>query len=58
MINPTFKRYWVTAALGAGGMGEVYLALGPKLERRVALSCSLPGGTWCPVPIEKSIGAL
>jgi adenylate cyclase len=37
MINRTLKHYRITAALGAGGMGEVYLAQDTKLDRHVAL---------------------
>jgi TolB-like protein/predicted Ser/Thr protein kinase len=37
MIHRTLKHYRITAALGAGGMGEVYLAEDTKLDRNVAL---------------------
>ena len=37
MIDRTLKHYQITAALGAGGMGEVYLAEDTKLDRKVAL---------------------
>ncbi len=37
MIGRTLAHYRVTAALGAGGMGEVYRATDLKLERDVAL---------------------
>ena len=37
MIDRTLKHYRVIAALGAGGMGEVYLAQDTKLDRKVAL---------------------
>ena len=37
MIDRTLKHYRITAALGAGGMGEVYLAEDTKLDRKVAL---------------------
>jgi tetratricopeptide (TPR) repeat protein/tRNA A-37 threonylcarbamoyl transferase component Bud32 len=35
--KPLQGRFRIRARLGAGGMGEVYLADDPKLERRVAL---------------------
>ncbi len=37
MINETIAQYTITAHLGSGGMGEVYLAVDSKLDREVAL---------------------
>ena len=38
-----FGAYEITAALGAGGMGEVFLAFDPRLQRQIAIKV-LPAG--------------
>src|SRR6476646_8640984 len=41
-------RYEIRSRLGAGGMGEVYLAQDTRLDRKVAVTILLPALTnWC-----------
>src|SRR5437762_1596773 len=37
LVNETISHYRIVSKIGAGGMGEVYLAEDTKLDRRVAL---------------------
>jgi serine/threonine protein kinase/Flp pilus assembly protein TadD len=42
MIAESIAHYRIIKQLGAGGMGEVYLALDTKLDRKVAIKVLLP----------------
>ena len=42
LVGRTLSHYQVLSLLGAGGMGEVYLARDPRLDRTIALKI-LPG---------------
>src|SRR6266481_1561071 len=36
-VNTTLSHYRIVSKIGAGGMGEVYLAVDTKLDRKVAI---------------------
>ena len=44
MLTPgeNFSHYKIISAIGAGGMGEVFLAEDTRLERQIALKVLLP----------------
>jgi eukaryotic-like serine/threonine-protein kinase len=42
MIGRTLAHYRINAAIGAGGMGEVYRATDTKLNREIALKILPP----------------
>lgn len=48
MIGHVVGPYQIVARLGSGGMGDVYLADDPRLERKVALKC--PSDEWLSQP--------
>ena len=53
MIDRTIGHYRIVDRLGAGGMGEVYLAEDTTLHRKVALKVLLPDLAARPERLER-----
>jgi len=53
MIGLTLAHYRITAAIGAGGMGDVYRATDSRLGREVALKVLPPGMASSPERLER-----
>lgn len=56
-MKATLDRYRIEAELGAGGMGRVYRAFDPRLQRRIALKLLLPTGEQGE-PHDEAVGRL
>src|SRR4029450_4440801 len=54
MIPESIAHYRIIKKLGAGGMGEVYLALDTKLDRKVAIKV-LHAGQLTEEPLKKRL---
>jgi branched-chain amino acid transport system substrate-binding protein len=53
LVGRQLGKYEVRAEVGRGGMGTVYLALDPLLQRRVAVKVLAPHLVWQPGLIER-----
>src|SRR5262245_6526291 len=53
MVGRRLSHYQVLSLIGAGGMGEVFLAEDTRLGRRVALKVLPPAFTWDPDRIRR-----
>ena len=56
LVGRTLSHYQVQSLLGAGGMGEVYLARDPRLDRAVALKILPPDLASMPTACSDSRG--
>lgn len=57
VIGQNVGKYEIRAALGAGGMGAVYLAFDPLIEREVALKVlGTAAATISPVAVQRFLG--
>ena len=53
LVGRRLGKYEIRAEIGRGGMGTVYLAFDPLLQRRVAIKVLAPHLAWQPGLIER-----
>ena len=54
-VNTTLSHYHIVSKIGAGGMGEVYLAQDTKLDRKVALLKHLGRFEEARIPLRRAL---
>ena len=56
VIGQTIGKYEIRAQLGSGGMGAVYLAFDPLIEREVAIKVLSPDLSSSPTALQRFLG--